>query len=234
MNLRLLAKLLGIISMLIGGTMVFSLPWAHPALGRRNELTETAAVPVFETHGFMALLGSLAVCFAVGALLMWLGRKGQGRLYRKEAMAVVGLSWVLATVLGGLPFYLSGAYYRAAVRLPGEEDHGYALIFELGRFHFRQQEVRRAITPKQHTVVKALLAAGAKGLAPQDLPKLAKSVNPAKRADPPSATDVLENLARRDAQWRKVLIFPGSQTGPRDRVDNYRIRWVRMGVVNSL
>ena len=28
-------------------------------------------------------------------------------LYQKEAMAVVGLSWILATVLGALPFFLS-------------------------------------------------------------------------------------------------------------------------------
>ena len=27
--------------------------------------------------------------------------EGESKIYRKEAMAVVGLSWVLATVLGG-------------------------------------------------------------------------------------------------------------------------------------
>ena len=37
MNLRVVSRLLGIVAMLIGGMMVFSLPWAHPALGHRND-----------------------------------------------------------------------------------------------------------------------------------------------------------------------------------------------------
>ena len=46
---------------------------------------------------------------AVGALLTYLGRKTTGqRLFRKEAMAVVGLSWLLATVLGAIPYWISG------------------------------------------------------------------------------------------------------------------------------
>ena len=36
MNFRLVSKLLAAVSMLIGGTMVFSLPWASPALGWRR------------------------------------------------------------------------------------------------------------------------------------------------------------------------------------------------------
>ena len=34
------------------------------------------------------------------------------RMLEKEAMAVVGLSWVLATVLGALPYYISGTALR--------------------------------------------------------------------------------------------------------------------------
>jgi trk system potassium uptake protein TrkH len=50
----------------------------------------------------------MSVCAGVGALLMYLGRNSQGqRLFRKEAMAVVGLSWLLATVLGALPYWFS-------------------------------------------------------------------------------------------------------------------------------
>src|SRR5690606_17191689 len=50
-------------------------------------------------------------------LLMWLGRgeKGQ-KLFRKEAMATVGLAWVLATILGALPYLLSGT--KTAVDVP--------------------------------------------------------------------------------------------------------------------
>ena len=103
MNLRLVSRLLGVVALLIGGAMIFSLPWASPKLGLRLGLEP----PVdFETRGFWALSISIVICGLVGGLLMWLGRKRTGRLFRKEAMAVVGLSWVLATVLGALPYYL--------------------------------------------------------------------------------------------------------------------------------
>jgi trk system potassium uptake protein TrkH len=91
--------MLGLIAVLIGASMAFSLPWAWYA---------PKAVWQSERPGFFALLGSMAICFAVGGGLRLLGRRSDGQLFRKEAMAVVGLSWVLATVLGALPFALSG------------------------------------------------------------------------------------------------------------------------------
>ena len=106
MNLRLVSKLLSVVAVLIGATMLFSLPWAHPGLGVRAHLKD--APETFETLGLLALLGSLAICFLAAGLLYWFGRQVKGPLYRKEAMAIVGMSWVLATVLGALPFYLSG------------------------------------------------------------------------------------------------------------------------------
>jgi trk system potassium uptake protein len=102
MNLPLVARMLSVVSLLIGGAMCFSLPWAWPVWGRRYHLPLTS-VGVFETRGFVALLISILVCLLVGGAL-WYGPGGNGKLYRKEAMAVVGLSWILATVLGALPF----------------------------------------------------------------------------------------------------------------------------------
>jgi trk system potassium uptake protein TrkH len=99
MNLSLVAKLLSRITFLIAVTMLFSLPWAHPAF---SETTH------FEYRGFFALIGAIAISLLVGGLLWYAGRQGDRRLYRKEAMATVGLSWVLATFLGALPFALSG------------------------------------------------------------------------------------------------------------------------------
>ena len=54
---------------------------------------------------FMWSLGALLV--AAGALL-WLGRGSQKRFYAKEGLACVGLSWIAMSLLGCLPFYLSG------------------------------------------------------------------------------------------------------------------------------
>lgn len=107
MNFRLLSKQLGIVALLIGGAMIFALPWAHPGLGRREHLLYQTQ-PIFETHGFVALLISIALCGLVGGFLRYMGRGAEGKLYRKEAMAIVGMSWVLATVLGALPYFFSG------------------------------------------------------------------------------------------------------------------------------
>ncbi len=98
MNFRLLCKMLGVVAALVGGTMAFSLPWALPAFGGNW---------THESPGFFGLLGAMLICFLVGALLSYLGRGPQGQLFRKEAMAVVGLTWVLATLLGALPYLFS-------------------------------------------------------------------------------------------------------------------------------
>ncbi|MGI9516576.1 MAG: hypothetical protein ACR2NP_06015, partial [Pirellulaceae bacterium] len=111
MNIRLLAKLLGILAGLIGGFMAFSLPWAIPGVGRHTEQ--------FERAGFTALLISMGVCVVTAIVLYRLGRNATGKLYRKEAMAVVGLSWILATLLGALPFYLSGTLRGPSVQIFG-------------------------------------------------------------------------------------------------------------------
>lgn len=91
--------------------MSVSLPFAFPWFGERTHLPPAEA---FETAGAQGLLISMAVCFAIGTLLLAIGRGHRGGpLYQKEAMAVVGLSWVLATVLGALPFYCSGTEIAA-------------------------------------------------------------------------------------------------------------------------
>ncbi|MBN2474675.1 MAG: TrkH family potassium uptake protein [Pirellulales bacterium] len=108
MNKALVCRLLGLVAMLIGGSMVFSLPWAWLAPG---------AEWGHERAGFFGLVGSILVCFAVAAGLRYLGRRNGGSLFRKEAMAVVGLSWVLATVLGGLPYVFSGTQWVEGRRM---------------------------------------------------------------------------------------------------------------------
>ena len=110
MNFPLLIRVLGTICLLIGGSMIFSLPFAIPALAIRTDLDPAEA---FELQGAKGLLQSMAICMVVGAVMRMLGRKHRGgTLYQKEAMAIVGLSWVLATVLGALPFFLSGTCTR--------------------------------------------------------------------------------------------------------------------------
>jgi len=100
MNKQYICRLLGIITLLIGGSMLMSLPWTVPLFGQVSQ---------FDARSAVAFVGSMAVCAAVGGLLMYLGRNAKGqRLLRREAIAVVGISWLLATVLGALPFWFSG------------------------------------------------------------------------------------------------------------------------------
>ena len=102
MNWPLLSRLLGFLGMLVGGSMALSLPWAFPALGQVAE---------FEARGFWAIVGSIAVSALSGGTLWWIGRgAGRATILRKEALAVVGLAWIYAGVLGALPLLLSGSY----------------------------------------------------------------------------------------------------------------------------
>ncbi|GAB4146661.1 MAG: TrkH family potassium uptake protein [Planctomycetaceae bacterium] len=101
MNWLLLCRLLGLLGMLVGGAMAFSLPWAFPLCGE---------VSHFESRGFWGLVGSMVCSLASGGLLYFRGRQdASGTILRKEALAVVGLGWIYAGFLGSLPYLFSGA-----------------------------------------------------------------------------------------------------------------------------
>ncbi|MGB7348091.1 MAG: TrkH family potassium uptake protein [Pirellulaceae bacterium] len=90
--------------------MSFCLPFAFPTLANRTHLPPAEAV---EGAGARGLVWSMAISMVVGGALRFLGRNGRGKtLFQKEAMAIVGLSWLLATVLGALPYFLSGTSIR--------------------------------------------------------------------------------------------------------------------------
>ncbi|MCA9230316.1 MAG: TrkH family potassium uptake protein [Planctomycetales bacterium] len=103
MNHRLVFRLLGTICWLIGLTMAFSLPFAWPSVGSQTE---------FEARGFYALIAAIVISAAIGLVLRNWGRGAPDTLYRKEAMAIVGLSWVLATILGAIPYLGAGVVYN--------------------------------------------------------------------------------------------------------------------------
>lgn len=68
-------------------------------------LREEPAGAVDSRAGFLAsmVLGTL-----VTTLLFVGGRRAKGQIYRKEAIAIAGLSWFLASMLGAIPFQWSG------------------------------------------------------------------------------------------------------------------------------
>lgn len=227
MNLRLVSKLLGTVALLIGAMMLFSLPWSFAGLAHRHAPDSRGgdwfSAETFEARAFAALVSSIIICGLVGVMLWWCGRQAKGKLFRKEAMAVVGLSWILATVLGAMPFYFSGTYRCSSVRLMGQNEIPY--VYKFQQFNWRQWAGEAKLSGDEYAVVETLNDAGARGLSEERLIADSKVAN---------APDLLEALAKK-GYWKKVLFFPGGKgSAPSDRADNYRIRWVRMGLVDSL
>ena len=106
MNWSLVSRLLAYLALLIGTAMVVSLPWSFPVFGE---------TPVFERATLRGMVWSIGICLAAGGVLAALGRQSSDdTLLRKEALAVVGLGWILCGVLGGLPYLLTPVY-----RMPG-------------------------------------------------------------------------------------------------------------------
>jgi trk system potassium uptake protein TrkH len=222
MNLRLVSRMLGLISLLIGGMMIFSLPWAHPTLGNRAELEAELS---FEWRGFLALLGSILISGAVGGLLLWLSRYERGRLFRKEAMAVVGLSWVLATILDALPFWLCGIYRSPAVRHPAGASQQEWQLFNYRTLSWRQWISKPPVDSDQQRVLEALKKAGARGLSAQQLSAEAGLADPEMH---------IRELVDRDPDWRLCILFPDPSASDSSREHNYRFRWIRMTLVDAL
>jgi trk system potassium uptake protein TrkH len=227
MDFRLISRLLGIVILLIGASMAFSLPWAFPQLGHRwvIDARDAAAPPTeaaFEARGFLGLVGSMVACIVVGGGLFVWGRHNKGQLFRKEALAVVGLSWILATVMGALPFYLSGTLRCSSVRLLGPDNPPLLFQFDAWRLRTQWEAVPRLSAPA-YAVVAALQAAGARGV-PRDQLATVSSV--------PAAEVVLQQLSAQEPSWREVLVVSRA-TANVPVVDTYRLRWVPMGLADA-
>ena len=66
---------------------------------------------IYGEANWTAFLGGAVISLVVGASLFWLFRDpSQRELNHRQGMAIVGLSWAAAGVLGGIPLYLSGDF----------------------------------------------------------------------------------------------------------------------------
>ncbi len=216
MNFRLVCKLLGLVALLIGVTMIFSLPWAFPSLGWRRGMIPTPSTG-FEADGFFALVGSILASGVVGALLIGIGRKSTGALYHREAMAVVGLTWLMATVLGGLPFYLSGTHSGPSIRLGDTQAHVYLYVTDWWRSAHWQPKYQ--LSYNKHQAIVRIVDAGPRGISAEDAQD--------------GSGKLLHELADGDADFRRVLRFPGDP-GFKDRVDRYRVLWTKMSFIDAM
>lgn len=206
MDLRLVSRHIGMVAWLIAATMLFSIPWAWPVFGH---------TPRFEPRGLAALCVSVALSAAVGTFLRRIGRSSAGAMFRKEAMAIVGLSWVLATLLGALPFWLSRTSRGLMVQLRGPEQPA-----KIGR------TIVTPLATESYDIVNALLHAGAKGLNQEEL---------VARSSRPDAIRLLGRLRDMNPLWRHALVMPDGARWPAGAErPTYRVRPVRMSFVDCL
>jgi len=92
MNVRALVKILGGQCVLLG--LVFLAPTAFSYLDRDNYSGVFLAISIG--------------CLVIGALMLLSQRNFRAELDARTSLALVTLAWVLAGVVGALPFYLSG------------------------------------------------------------------------------------------------------------------------------
>ena len=111
MNYRVVSYFLSIVCFFVAAAMSICCLFAFPWLGHRSN--EDYSTLSFEADGVRGLLCSVVVSLIAGFLLRhWAKGEKKDGLYRKEAMATVGLSWVIVTVLGGLPYMIASVKYE--------------------------------------------------------------------------------------------------------------------------
>lgn len=98
MNYRILAKVLGLLLLLISLSMF--------VCGLFARLDVVAG----DREAMVALVTSAAITFAVGGVLVVLGLGKIERIPRREGVMIVGLGWILSTLFGSLPFHMCPPY----------------------------------------------------------------------------------------------------------------------------
>lgn len=99
MNLKLVSYNLGVITLLIACAMVFGILWALPSLG---------GVWENEARGVFGLSVSILVTGFLSGIFFYFGKSSRKQMvFRREAIAVVGLGWILASLCSALPYYIS-------------------------------------------------------------------------------------------------------------------------------
>jgi trk system potassium uptake protein len=58
------------------------------------------------SNSLQAFAITIGIALAVAALFHLLGRRGEAKLFRREALCAIGLSWIVATIIGAIPYIL--------------------------------------------------------------------------------------------------------------------------------
>ncbi|MCA9512234.1 MAG: TrkH family potassium uptake protein [Myxococcota bacterium] len=93
MNVRRVARILGLLAAILAAAQLLPIAWSWLA---------------GETHAVRAFLESSAATALLGGALYALGTS-EGELYRREGVGIVVGAWALASITGALPYVASGA-----------------------------------------------------------------------------------------------------------------------------
>lgn len=221
MNFKLLAKLLGILAALIGSFMLFSLIWADADVGFHTHSNVKSSR--LESEGIWGLVYGAIISWAIGGLLYWYGRGADAKIYRKEAMAVVGLSWALATVLGALPYIFSGTSRGPSIRVL---DDSQEILVSAPRFEiWKAWEKSAKVSDQEFAVLKVVTNASARGISESQLRSTTGIYE---------APEIFANL-QQEQPWQDLLLAPAQNPrAPADRASHFRIKWVPMGIVDAM
>lgn len=96
MNYQLLSKVLGLLLLLLSVAMGVCCAYSLVELRIGVESRSPFAL------GLSALL-----TFAAGFVLFWWGRKAGREILKKEAIAIVGMGWIICALFGALPYMLT-------------------------------------------------------------------------------------------------------------------------------
>ncbi len=95
MNYPIVFRLLGTILLIEAIAFLISLGVGYP---HRSLSIEQSALAGFSM--------STVIAFAMSISFTYLGRQGGLKMFRKEALSVIGLGWIFASLIGALPYYL--------------------------------------------------------------------------------------------------------------------------------
>mgnify|MGYP001014310862 CR=1 FL=1 len=67
-------------------------------------LSGLALGETFSDPSIIGFLDTIGITLGISAIFYILGRKGETKLFRREALVAIGLSWIVATLVGALPY----------------------------------------------------------------------------------------------------------------------------------
>ncbi len=94
MNTAIIYRLLGMVLLALSGAFTTCI------------LAGTLNGETLSSKSVQAFIASVLVCIIGAGVLLRLGKSDSEKLFRREALCVIGLSWILASAVGALPYFL--------------------------------------------------------------------------------------------------------------------------------